>query len=250
MFKGSYATWTQVPQDHRDRCFNRFKTFYRWDAAENIQIREAWENHIKGRYRDIMRTVREAAMKAARVNDNVNIDRISSSHPIWIGETDWKPMVNIWDSDEWRLKSKIAQENRGKSKSGKHTAGSRSFIHTKIMMENELGRPVKLVELHTKVHTRKVKAPKPGEPESSGTPEFVDPVSKQLVDDYSKIISEKYVENEENAEFDENGSDSAPDDFEVWRSLATTNRGHVLGGGLTKDPAFVLTGDTKSEKRK
>ncbi|GKD45267.1 hypothetical protein Tco_1269912 [Tanacetum coccineum] len=36
-------------------------------------------------------------------------------------------------------------------------------------------------------------------------------------DEYSKIISEKHVENEENTEIDENGSKSPPYDFEVWK---------------------------------
>ncbi|GJR68977.1 hypothetical protein Tco_0015042 [Tanacetum coccineum] len=91
----------------------------------------------------------------------------------------------------------------------------------------------------TEVHTKK--GTKPGEPGSSGFPEFVDPMSKQRLDEYSKIISEKHVENEENTEIDENGSKSPPDDFEVWKGVATSNRGHVLGVGLTTDPAFVLT---------
>ncbi|PWA76400.1 transposase, Ptta/En/Spm [Artemisia annua] len=207
------------------------KTFYRWDAAESNQIRDAWESHIGKRYPDIMRGVRKAAMKVKRVNNNVDIGRISSSRPIWITENDWLPMVEGWDTDEWRLKSKTAQENRAKSQSGKHTAGSRSFLHTKIVMENKTGRRVKLVELHTQVHTRK--GTRPGEPGSSGTAEF---------DDYSRLISEKHVENEENVEIDENGSKSPPDDFDVWKGVATSDRGHVLGAGSTKDPAFVLTG--------
>ncbi|GKE28733.1 transposase, Ptta/En/Spm [Tanacetum coccineum] len=149
-------------------------------------------------------------------------------------------MVNVWDTDAWRLKSKTAKENRDKSQSGKHTAGSRSFLHTKIVMEKKKGRKVKLVELHTAVHTKK--GTKPGEPGSSEIPEFVDPMSKQRLDEYSKIISEKHKENEENTEIDENGSKSPPDDFEVWKGVDTSNKGHVLGAGFTTDPAFVLTG--------
>lgn len=49
-------------------------------------------------------------------------------------------------------------------------------------------------------------------------------------------------ENEENTEIDENGTKSPPDDFEVWKGISTSNRGHVLGAGFTTDPAFVLTG--------
>ena len=41
---------------------------------------------------------------------------------------------------------------------------------------------------------------------------------------------------------DEDGSKSPPDDFDVWKSVATSNGGHVLGAGSTNDPAFVLTG--------
>ncbi|GJX32255.1 transposase, Ptta/En/Spm [Tanacetum coccineum] len=105
-------------------------------------------------------------------------------------------------------------------------------------MEKKKERTVKLVELHTKVHTKK--GTKPGEPRSSGILEFVDPMSKQRFDEYSKIISEKHVENKENTDIDENGSKSPPDEFEVWKGVATSNRGHVLGVGLTIDLAFVL----------
>nr|GEY86122.1 transposase, Ptta/En/Spm [Tanacetum cinerariifolium] len=100
MFKGAYATWTKVPQDHRDRCFKRFG-----EDAKSNQICDAWESHMKNRYSDIMRGVRKAAMK-----------------------------------------------------------------------EDQKGRKMKLVELHTAVHTKK--RTKPGEPGSSEIPKFVDPISK------------------------------------------------------------------------
>ncbi|GKC54037.1 hypothetical protein Tco_1076782, partial [Tanacetum coccineum] len=51
--------------------------FYRWDATESNQIRDAWESHIGKRYIDIMRCVRKTVMKATKVNDNVDIRRIS-----------------------------------------------------------------------------------------------------------------------------------------------------------------------------
>ncbi|GJZ13883.1 hypothetical protein Tco_0549113 [Tanacetum coccineum] len=61
----------------------------------------------------------------------------------------------------------------------------------------------------------KVPGTKPGEPRSSGIPEFFDPMSKQRLDEYSRIILEKHVENERKAEIDENSSKSPLDDFEV-----------------------------------
>ncbi|GKA94996.1 hypothetical protein Tco_0817034, partial [Tanacetum coccineum] len=47
--------------------------------------------------------------------------------------------------------------------------------------------------------------------------------------EYSRIISENHVENERNTEIDENRSKSPQDDFEVWKGVATSNGGHVLG---------------------
>ncbi|PWA54930.1 hypothetical protein CTI12_AA430850 [Artemisia annua] len=91
------------------------------------------------------------------------------------------------------------------------SAGSRSFLHTKIVLEKREGRRLKLEELHTHTHARK--GTKPGEPGSSWSPEFVDPMSKQRMDD-----------------------------FDAWKGVATSNGGHVLGAGSTNDPAFVLTG--------
>nr|GEX75408.1 hypothetical protein [Tanacetum cinerariifolium] len=56
----------------------------------------------------------------------------------------------------------------------------------------------------------------------------------------------KNKENERNTEIDENGSKSLPDDFEVWKDVDTSNRGHVLGARFMTDPAFVLTGTMRS----
>nr|GEW50815.1 hypothetical protein [Tanacetum cinerariifolium] len=42
---------------------------------------------------------------------------------------------------------------------------------------------------------------------------------KRFEDEYSKIISKKNKENDENTEIDENGSKSPPDDFEVWKGV-------------------------------
>ncbi|GKA20939.1 hypothetical protein Tco_0700928 [Tanacetum coccineum] len=83
------------------------ETFYRWDAAKSNQICDAWESHIGKRYSDIMRCVRKAAMKATRVNDNVDIRRISSNRPNWIGANNWPTMVEAWDTDECRHAVKL-----------------------------------------------------------------------------------------------------------------------------------------------
>ncbi|PWA38999.1 hypothetical protein CTI12_AA576760 [Artemisia annua] len=46
--------------------------------------------------------------------------------------------------------------------------------------EKREGRRPKLEELHTHIHARK--GTKPGEPRSSGSPEFVDPMSNQRLE--------------------------------------------------------------------
>nr|GEW14624.1 hypothetical protein [Tanacetum cinerariifolium] len=104
----------------------------------------------------------------------------------------------------------------------------------------EKGRRVKLVEWHTQVRAKKWT--KLGEPRSSGILEFVDPMSKQRLDEYSRFLLENHVEKEENAKIDENRNKSLPDDFDVWKGVATSNKGLVLGSKSTKDPSFVLTG--------
>ncbi|GKA57260.1 hypothetical protein Tco_0756448 [Tanacetum coccineum] len=55
------------------------------------------------------------------------------------------------------------------------------------------------------------------------------------------------MENEDNAEIDDNGNKYPLDDFDVWKGVATSNRGLLLGSGSTKDPSFVLTGVPGSE---
>ncbi|GKE71466.1 hypothetical protein Tco_1529538, partial [Tanacetum coccineum] len=106
--------------------------------------------------------------------------------------------------------------------------------------EKKKGRRVKLVELHTQVHAKK--GTKPGEPRTSEILKFVDQMDKQRLDEYLEILSENHVENEEIAEIDENGNKTPPDDFDVQKGVATSNKGLVLGAGSTKDPSFVLTG--------
>ncbi|GKD41884.1 hypothetical protein Tco_1266529, partial [Tanacetum coccineum] len=51
-----------------------------------IRFVRVWETHNGNMCRDIVRCVRKAVMKATRVNDNVDISRISSNRPNWIGE--------------------------------------------------------------------------------------------------------------------------------------------------------------------
>ncbi|GJR53985.1 hypothetical protein Tco_1404506 [Tanacetum coccineum] len=131
IFKGAYATWTKVPQDHRDR------------------------------YSDIIRSVRKVAMKAIRVSDNVDIGLISSNRPIWIGGNDWQPLVNVWDTNEWRLKSKIAKENRAKSQSGKHTVGS--LIMESLVKKKQKGAILKLKRRHLKNIIFCIYTPKPSD---------------------------------------------------------------------------------------
>nr|GFA54208.1 hypothetical protein [Tanacetum cinerariifolium] len=50
------------------------------------------------------------------------------------------------------------------------------------------------------------------------------------------------MEKEENAMIDENGNKYPPDDFDVWKGVATSNKGLVLGAESMNDPSFVLTG--------
>nr|GEY32094.1 RNA-directed DNA polymerase, eukaryota, reverse transcriptase zinc-binding domain protein [Tanacetum cinerariifolium] len=197
MLKGAYATWTKVPQDHHDKCFKRFKN----------------------RYSDIMRVVRKDAMKVTRVNDNVDIGRISSNYPIWIGVADWQPMINVWDTDEdsnQKLPKRTEPNRNPESTQQAHVAFStlRSqwlIIHILTVSDNLFIPYV---------------------------------IPKQ--DEYSKIISEKNKENERYTKIDENGSKSPPDDFELSKDVGTSNRGHVLGAGFMTDPAFVLTGTMRS----
>nr|GFC20912.1 transposase, Ptta/En/Spm [Tanacetum cinerariifolium] len=61
-------------------------------------------------------------------------------------------------------------------------------------------------------------------------------------DEYSRILLENHMEKEENAMIDENGNKYPPDDFDVWKGVATSNKGLVLGAESMNDPSFVLTG--------
>nr|GEW14625.1 hypothetical protein [Tanacetum cinerariifolium] len=49
-----------------------------------------------------------------------------------------------------------------------------------------------------------------------------EPNQKKRKDEYSRILLENHMEKEENAKIDENGNKSLPDDFDVWKGVATS----------------------------
>ncbi|XP_039132692.1 uncharacterized protein LOC120269426 [Dioscorea cayenensis subsp. rotundata] len=155
-------------------------------------------------------------MKEAGVTNIVDIKKCKGMKRHWMPTEIWDALIDtIWSTESWQNKSKKALANRLTEKEGsitKHTSGSRSFLATQKLMEEELQRPIQYPELFERTHKR-----------SKGSGDFVDNKSKVVSDKYQSVLSEKYGDNtSDHPEFDLEARTSS-----IGGKLAT--RMHVYG---------------------
>ncbi|CAH1448897.1 unnamed protein product [Lactuca virosa] len=61
-----WTTWSEVDSVTHERMFARFKSLYQWPESEDAKIHEGFLNILKQNFRELMRTARKRAAKAAR----------------------------------------------------------------------------------------------------------------------------------------------------------------------------------------
>ncbi|XP_039116070.1 uncharacterized protein LOC120251571 isoform X2 [Dioscorea cayenensis subsp. rotundata] len=217
-FTGVWPTWRKIPDDVKEAMWKKFGEYFNWPLQEEPNVRRVWEKTCKERLKDTLNGERTKAMKEAGVTNIIDIKKCKGMKRHWMPTEIWDVLIDtVWSTESWQNKSKKALANRLTEKEGsitKHTSGSRSFLATQKLMEEELQRPIHYPELFERTHKR-----------SKGSGDFVDNKSKVVSDKYQSTLSEKYGDNT---------SDHPEFDPEAWASsiggkIAT--RTHVYGFG-------------------
>ncbi|XP_019089235.1 PREDICTED: uncharacterized protein LOC109128024 [Camelina sativa] len=169
-FDGPYYSWKVTPVKIQERYFRTFARKYNWDIGITELVKAGFLKIAKKRMKGIVSQARRSGVQ-----------------PPWIGEKLWPVMVEYWKTPDAIEKSENASQCRNSDRGGlgvhKHLAGQKSFVQIHQEMEEELGRPVSLVEVFLKTHTR-----------PDGT--FVDQKAKQVAKTYDRTIEERQAETE------------------------------------------------------
>ncbi|KAJ9548861.1 hypothetical protein OSB04_021404 [Centaurea solstitialis] len=236
-FNGPWTTWRMVPREARDKMWDRFQSQYQWDPAIHGMIQLAWENVFKKRFSNVIDLARDAAKKAASNGTppftGTNYDVLKPYNPSWIRQEDWIRMVEVWDTPRWKARSKSGKRNRNTKHEGsisKHTHGSISTARHRHRMQLRKKRPVSLVELFRKTHTKK------------GSEELITPKATQTLSRYQQSLVEKYGED----------VDAQPQsgDVDLWtQAVGGVKKGRIFGFGAPRDPHHVMTGIPSSSSQ-
>ncbi|KAI3753169.1 hypothetical protein L2E82_25215 [Cichorium intybus] len=125
------------------------KTLYRWHPKEEQSIYDGFQNTIKDRYKDRMRTARKHSAKLARAKEHIIVNIADSIHilkdfnPKYIPDGVWRSLCKYWDTPEWKLSAsgtKNRNSSDGSGKTGRHTGGSIGMNEHRDRLRLMLGR--------------------------------------------------------------------------------------------------------------
>ncbi|KAD4179982.1 hypothetical protein E3N88_28573 [Mikania micrantha] len=162
MWNGPWDSWRDVSNEDRKRLFERFQSYFQWEAKWNASICRHWDKCIARKFPDLLRRVRNEAKETARkqgleVGDDMSV--LIDFKPPWIRTDIWKQMIGIWNTPEWKAKSKRNSDIKSKSIGGKHTLGSQTYMTAKRKAAKILGRELQPHEMWKQSHCRKGSRP-------------------------------------------------------------------------------------------
>ncbi|XP_010506993.1 PREDICTED: uncharacterized protein LOC104783546 [Camelina sativa] len=193
-FDGPYYSWKVTPQHIQERYFTTFARKYNWDIGITELVKEGFLKIAKSRMKGIVSQVRRSGVQ-----------------PPWIGDKVWPIMCEYWNTPDAMERSENASHCRNSDRGGlgvhKHLAGQKSYVQIHQEMEEELGRPVSLVEVFLKTHTR---------PDGS----FVDQKAKQVAETYEKTIEDRQTD------MDNDGPDCS--ESSTHRTLSLEERNEIF----------------------
>ncbi|KAD5803604.1 hypothetical protein E3N88_14964 [Mikania micrantha] len=186
-----WKSWKDVSSEDADRMLERFK---------------------KRKFKDLLSRARESAKAAANkagVEVGSDLSAIIPYKPRWMRAEFWEPLVQIWNTPEWKAKSSQNTTNRAKFVGGKHTLGSQTYATLKLKADEKLGRPATVDELWMQSHGKKGTRPldrllrrergegskEPEEINFQDNVEWVDAKAKESFKSYQKYVMEKYGDN-------------------------------------------------------
>ncbi|KAJ0478773.1 putative transposase, Ptta/En/Spm, plant [Helianthus annuus] len=162
MWSGPWKSWKDVPNEDKKRLFERFHCYFQWEEKWNGEIYSCWEQCIAGKIPDLLGRVRDQAKETAKSKDVLVEDDMSvltDFKPPWIKTETWKQMIEIWNTPEWKAKSKRNKKIRTESKGGKHTLGSQTYATAKRKVAEIIGREPAHSEMWKQTHLRKGSRP-------------------------------------------------------------------------------------------
>ncbi|KAL8265315.1 hypothetical protein R6Q59_023445 [Mikania micrantha] len=128
MWNGPWDSWRDVSNEDRKQFY------FQWEEKWNASICRHWDKCIARKFPDLLRRVRNEAKETTRkqgleVGDDMSV--VVDFKPPWIRTDIWKQMIGIWNTPEWKAKSKRNSDIKSKSIRGKHTLGSQTYMTAK-----------------------------------------------------------------------------------------------------------------------
>ncbi|CAH9070690.1 unnamed protein product [Cuscuta epithymum] len=117
---------------------------YEWDVCFNTKIKKKFKSRV-----------------SEWLSKNIGKARRDNKKPDWIGEGDWKLLLEYWSSGAFKKKSRAGKKNRN-SKAGKESQYRRGRIPVTAHVERltkELNRPPLKIEVFDKVYVPKSGGP-------------------------------------------------------------------------------------------
>ncbi|KAD7478379.1 hypothetical protein E3N88_01515 [Mikania micrantha] len=211
---------TPLPEPrNREWIWIRHDQFSNQDKATRTigEILQAMWCHPWKSWKDVSsedadRMARESAKAAANkagVDVGSDFSVIIPYKPRWMRAEFWEPLVQSWNTPEWKAKSSQNTSNRAKFVGGKHTLGSQTYATLKLKADEKLGRPATVDELWMQSHAKKGTRPldrllrrergegskEPEEINFQDNVEWVDAKAKESFKSYQKYVMEKYGDN-------------------------------------------------------
>ncbi|KAD6796764.1 hypothetical protein E3N88_07660 [Mikania micrantha] len=127
-----------------------------------LNIFKHWDKCIARKFPDLLRRVWNEAKETARKQGlevgNVMFVLIDFKPP-WIRTNIWKQMIDIWNTPEWKTKSKRNSDIKSKSIGGKCTLVSQIYMTAKRKVAKILGRELQPHEMWKQSHCQKGSRP-------------------------------------------------------------------------------------------
>ncbi|KAJ7969072.1 Transposase, Ptta/En/Spm [Quillaja saponaria] len=132
---GPIPVWSQYPRIARDLCYRQFLAHYRFNTEQEEKDGKIVFEKIAGRrYRDVLRDARAKAKIMCKTED---ISKCEGWMPDWMTVENWRGLLQIWSSEQWKKRSKIGTQNRGLGEESivRHAGGSISVLQHKEKLE-------------------------------------------------------------------------------------------------------------------
>ncbi|XP_056174569.1 uncharacterized protein LOC130140100 isoform X2 [Syzygium oleosum] len=122
---GQYSSWTIAPKEVKELWWNEFKRKFRWDEAEEKEVRRIFKKKTGDHMRNVM-----------------NRAKRSQEKPDFITADNWAEIKRTWDTEKHKQISEINKKNRASSSSegsATYAGGSINIGEHRKRMANELG---------------------------------------------------------------------------------------------------------------